>query len=122
MSTTVSKSFTAVGQVSNTQGVRAGENFSYAISGTFVGTVVIERQVANDVPSWETLLTASAGASGYLPAETKGEPMARIRVRCSAYTSGTIVTSITDQARKMNHLIGGGTYTTAGGAATETIP
>jgi hypothetical protein len=123
MSTTISKSCTAVDQTSNELAVRNGETFSYAVSGTFVGTVVIEQKNNRGRgPGWTTLLTATGSASGYLVAEEPGKQFAIVRVRCTAYTSGTIVTSISDQTRKVNQVVGGGIFTTAGGSTTESIP
>src|SRR4051812_14194383 len=120
--TTVSKSCTAAGDTSATLGVRNREKFSYSVSGSFVGTVVIEQQERNG-PTWRTLLSASAGATGYLVADAPARAsLAHIRVRCSAYTSGTIVTAIADLARPLRAVVGGGTFTTAGGDATESVP
>jgi hypothetical protein len=120
--TTVSKSCTAAGDTSATLGVRAGEKFSYSVSGTFSGSVVVEQQDNPHKPEWRTLVTVSTVVSGYLVADGKRGTLCRIRVRCTARASGTIVTAIATIAAPVNVVVGAGTVTTAGGDATETIP
>ena len=60
---TVAKSFTAVGLGPELL-VRQGESFTYAVSGTFVGTVVLEQQVGKG--GWRPLVTTAVAASGTL--------------------------------------------------------
>jgi hypothetical protein len=90
----VTSSFTAVGAGSELQ-VRTGQSFTYSVSGTFVGTVALEQQDRGR-GAWRALLTATAAASGTLVAEEPGKAFARLRWRCTAYTSGTIDTTIAD--------------------------
>lgn len=89
--TTVSGTFTAVGS-SGTLRIRRKESVQYAISGTFVGTWVIE-QDAGGGQAWIELASGTAAESDTIPVQF-GE--GRVRVRCSAHTSGTITYSIND--------------------------
>jgi hypothetical protein len=92
---TVSKSFTAVGS-SAWLSVRTGETLSYSVSGTFAGTVHVER-TRNGGLSWESIVNGiTSAASGSLLCETPNGGSASYRVRCSTITSGTIVTSLTE--------------------------
>lgn len=90
----VLKSFTAVG-VGAQLFVRDKDQYSYSVSGTFVGTVVLERTLDGG-QTWQTVLTATGSASGTLLNETRNGNAAAYRFQCTAYTSGTIVTSISD--------------------------
>lgn len=87
----VSKSFTAVGAGPELL-VRNGESFDYAVSGTFVGTVKVEQF---EKGGWTALASKTAAASDTLTIASGNKTAARIRFRCSAFTSGTIVTSLT---------------------------
>lgn len=73
--------------------LKSGDFFSYSVSGTFVGTVVLERS-NNAGQSWQQVASASAAASGYLVVDSTDGQSFNYRFRCSAFTSGTIVTSI----------------------------
>jgi hypothetical protein len=89
---TVSKSFTAVGAGGEFL-VRPGESMNYSVSGTFVGTVVLER-TRTALQSFDAIVTATAAASGTV--KNEGPSAEHYRFRCSAYTSGTIVTALAD--------------------------
>jgi hypothetical protein len=91
---TVSTSFTARG-VGTILTVRAGSQFSYDLSGTFVATMVLEKQERNR-GEWRTVISATTTASGTLVAEEPGKDHATYRWRCALYTSGTAVTAITE--------------------------
>ncbi len=91
---TVSASFTAVGNGGQLF-VRYLDNITYSVSGTFSGTVVLERTRDNGL-SWEYVLSSSTSASGTIRVETPAREPAVYRFRCSAFVSGTIVTSIAD--------------------------
>ncbi len=89
---TASKSFTATGAGSSIM-LYNGDSFTYSVSGTFVGTVIVERSFdgTNYTP---TVVTSTTSASGQIIGDGSGrQPL--YRFRCTAYTSGTIVTSIT---------------------------
>lgn len=88
----VSSSFTAVGNGSSIL-IPFGSNYSYSVSGTFVGTVVLEKSVNNI--TWATIVSATGSASGTLNSETPDRQPLYFRFRCSAFTSGTIVTTLT---------------------------
>lgn len=93
---TISKSFTAVGS-GEAINVKAGGWFSYSVSGTFVGTVRVVSS-SNGGASWELVdsLTATGTASGFFEVKMRDAASYLIRYECTAYTSGTIVTSLTD--------------------------
>lgn len=84
---TLAKSFTAVG-LGGAIGIREGKSLDYAVSGTFVGTVKIT--YSPNGTSWSPILTISAAASGRL----EKLPAGQYRFECTAFTSGTIVTSV----------------------------
>ena len=91
---TEAKNFEALG-AGLTILIRRGESFTYAVAGTFVGTVLLQRS-SDGGATWVTIRTATAADSGtevldYLKTETT-----LIRYYCSAFTSGTIETSIAD--------------------------
>lgn len=91
---TIAKSFTATG-VGIGLSVHHGDSFSYTVSGTFVGTVVLERTLDGGA-NYSTIVTSTASASGTIAVETPNRDQATYRFNCTAYTSGTIVTSIAD--------------------------
>lgn len=87
----VTGSFTAVGVGALAINVSAGEQ-TFSISGTFVGTVQLERAANPSLLSWERAFgPVSAAASGTLIVDATGT----YRWNCTAYTSGSIVHSIT---------------------------
>lgn len=90
---TVSKSFTAVG-VGNSLTLRPGESLSYAVSGTFVGTVQLERLVNSSSAAAVIVAAITAAASGTYRNDTFETQ--NVRFQCTAFTSGTIVTSVAD--------------------------
>lgn len=93
---TVAKSFTAVGAGTGLA-VKHRDSVSYSVSGTFVATVVFERS-QNGGASWQAVATATGAASGTVLVENPDQGQSIFRFRCSAFTSGTIVTSIDDVA------------------------
>lgn len=77
--------------------LQASDNdiLSYALSGTFVATMVLERTI-NGGQGWDILLTLSAPASGAISVPSNpggGKP--QFRWRCAAFTSGTAITNLT---------------------------
>lgn len=91
----ISKSFTAVGSSENLL-VKHGSSINYAVSGTFAATAVIERST-NGGASWETFVAGmTAAATGTALMELPDGGAALVRIRCSAFTSGTMVTSMED--------------------------
>lgn len=87
-----SKSFTAVGNGPELL-VRHGESFEYDVSGTFVGTVLLQQAVKG---GWTQLASATEAASGTVIVDAGNKTFTRVRFRCSAFTSGTIVTELTE--------------------------
>lgn len=93
--TTINTSFTAVG-VSATLLVRRGDAFTYAITGTFVGQWILEKSV--DDVSWYAVASGTVAGSGTVRADDAAAKATRYRMRCAAYTSGTIVSVLADAA------------------------
>lgn len=91
----LSKAFTAVGNADGFS-VNDKDSISYAITGTFVATVVLER--TRDLQTWEPVLTKSTTATGTYTAEHPGGASSLYRWRCSAYTSGTVTCTQVDVA------------------------
>lgn len=85
------KSFTATGAGPEFLSKR-GETFSYALSGTFVATIVLETFIAG---GWTPVVSATIADSGTITPEP-GKASRRYRYRCSAFTSGTAVTTISE--------------------------
>lgn len=94
---TISKSFTAVG-AGGSLVFKHGDYVSASVSGTFSGTVILERSNSNGV-LWTTVATFTAAGSGTYLSETKDRANSQYRFRCDDYTSGTIVTSISQVTR-----------------------
>lgn len=88
---TVSTSFTsAIAGADLLVGAR--DTVTFSVSGTFVGTSVLEQFVGGN---WTPLVTATGASSGSFVAEPfQAEITARYRYRVSAFTSGTVVTSL----------------------------
>lgn len=85
------KSFTAVGDSGQIL-ANLEDTVTYAVTGTFVGTVVLQ-QFRNG--GWSTIATLTTTGSGTFLAQLfSADKVARYRFHCSAYTSGTIVTSL----------------------------
>ena len=74
-------------------GIESSRIFQYQITGTFVGTVVLERSIGNTV-NWTTVLTFTGTTSGSLDDDLDNQ-VAYYRWRMSAYTSGAAVASLT---------------------------
>lgn len=96
---TVSKSFTAVGN-GNLIFIRSKEKFTYDVSGTFVGTVRIGRSTDGGQSWKEVAGPFTAAASGTVVND--GLDTAHYLFVCTAYTSGTIVTSMVDVTTVVN--------------------
>lgn len=92
MSTT-SKSFTAIGS-SDVFYLRQGESALFTVSGTFSASWALEKVLGNGVAVEKTLLTGTGTTS----ATVKADQDMILRVSCTAFTSGTMDTSIADVA------------------------
>lgn len=88
------KDFTATGDGPHGN-VGHRDLLTYAVAGTFVGTVVLEKSESGGL-NWVTIASTSTTLSLTLLVEnTNSLGDAWYRFRCTAYTSGTIETSIT---------------------------
>ncbi len=96
---TVTSDFTALGG-GNTLFVRAGTTLNYSVSGTFDGTVRLERSIDGGL-SWDHLpIEASGTASGSLESNIPVQPNDAIyRFSCIVFASGTIETSLSNVAK-----------------------
>jgi hypothetical protein len=74
-------------------GVEATRIFQRSITGTFSGTIVLERSIGNDV-NWQTVSTFFSVASGSFD-DDLDNVVAYYRFRMSAYTSGSATASLT---------------------------
>lgn len=73
--------------------IRHGEAFTYAVAGTFVGTVLLQQLIGG---AFAVVASATGAAGATVTANGYGNPWARYRFYCSEFTSGTIQTSATD--------------------------
>lgn len=89
--TVVSGTFTGTGNSSGAQFMGA---FNVTLSGTYVATVILERSFdggATYMPvSTDTVGTANAYTAPMSLVVNENEPGTFYRLRCSAYTSGTV--------------------------------
>lgn len=74
-------------------GVDSMRQFRYEISGTFVGTIVLERSIGNEV-NYQTVLTKTAAEATYYEDDLDNQ-VAYYRWRMTAYTSGSADASLT---------------------------
>ncbi len=74
-------------------GIESSRIFQYQVSGTFVGTVVLERSIGNAV-NYVTVLSTSTVTSGFFDDDLDNQ-IAYYRWRMSARTSGAAVSSLT---------------------------
>src|SRR5690349_17022325 len=97
-------SCTAVGNGPQLQ-ASAGDTITYSVSGTFVGTAILQRRVGAD--AWAPVVSATSSASGTFLAEPLSNATGAVyRFRCDRYTSGTIVTSLSNAADEVTELYG----------------
>lgn len=90
--TTYSKSFTALG-MADEMSVKKGDSISYAVSGTFDATWLLQRSFGR---GFETIASGTAASTGTIIAERD----MRLRFVCSVFASGTMVTAITELVPK----------------------
>lgn len=112
----VNKSFTAVG-ASEKLLVSSGSVLNVSISGTYAATLVVE-QSRNGGMSWEPLLTsavANATVNEDILIEDPANQAVQVRIRCSAFTSGTVVTALTNENVDGTGLIAAGATTVVEG-------
>ena len=87
----VSQDFTAVGQTIDLP-IRGKDTLKYALSGTFVGTAVLEEAISG---GFVAIATHTAPVSVEL--KNDDATTRRFRWRVSIYTSGTITAELCDQ-------------------------
>lgn len=98
MATTVSTSFTAVGSSVTLPLGAYDELLTYNISGTYAATIVIDRAVTRDPNgAWETVAGPFSTANATVAGTVYGKKNHLYRVRCTAFTSGTAVTTLADE-------------------------
>lgn len=93
----VSKTFSATGTGASIL-IRHGKTFTYSVTGTQVGTTVLERSV--DGSNYAVALSTknnSGTYSGTILVETPTRGPAYYRFRQDAYTSGSAITVLTEQ-------------------------
>lgn len=78
------------------QGVEASRTFYYSITGTFSGTIVLERSIGNEL-SYQTFQTFTTATSGSINDELDNQ-IIFYRFRMSAYTSGAATADLTYSA------------------------
>ncbi len=88
MSTSISKTFSAVEQAGAALFVKHKNSFTYALTGTFTATIAIEKS-EDGGQSWAAVQSFTTTASGTILAEAKNGASVDFRARCSAYTSGS---------------------------------
>lgn len=102
---TVSKDFTALG-LGNLLFVRHLESFTYAIAGTFVGTVYLARSEDGGKTHERVAgpFTTTLSATTYKH-EGKDQGTAYYMFICTAFTSGTIETDLVDVTAAVNQFV-----------------
>jgi len=120
----VDKSFSAVGSGTNIS-VANGAQFTYSVSGTFSGTIVLERANKGST-NYAPVLTFTAAGSGLIQAPGVNQGQSSYRFRCSVYSSGTIVTQLLNVDKPIQEFFGedGSSLfkVTSGGVATVKRP
>ncbi len=71
---------------------KAGESFTYTVTGTFVGTWILEK-TDNGGKTWTQVATGTSTQAATVINSEKAE---NYRFRCSDYTSGTITATLAD--------------------------
>lgn len=97
---TINKSFTALGNGKFIL-LNKGETFSYSVSDSFVGTVVLEYS-HNGGLTWILEKTITVVESAVIKAKVSASQKSWYRFRCSEFTSGTIVTVLQDVSDQLS--------------------
>lgn len=100
----VAKSFTAVG-VGNGTYVRHGEQITYNVTGTFVGTVKLVKTTDAGATFTDLVTGITGAANGTLIVESPGLEGAQVLFLCTAFTSGTIETEMTQVSETQQSLL-----------------
>lgn len=97
---TVSATFTTHGSSSSRLLVRGDETFDYSVSGTFIGTVTLQKSFNSS--DFKTVLTINSASSGRWDVGEGAGRRVWFRMYCSTHTSGSIVTSMSDVSDRTN--------------------
>jgi hypothetical protein len=98
MTMTVASTFGAKGESAYLSLGNVAETVTYDFSGTYAATVQVERSVTPDPNgAWELVAGPFSVANATVHGQVQGRPNDRIRVRCVAYTSGTVSYSFVDE-------------------------
>jgi hypothetical protein len=91
-------SFTAVGAGASLVLTRRGKTVDYSISGTYVGTIEIQKAQSPAQSAWQTILGPFVGNNTtFTGSFTDYGDNSVCRMLCTVFTSGTIVTTLTDR-------------------------
>ena len=90
---TVSGTFTAVGQSAVLDVPTVDENITASLTGTWVATVRLERELSPYAGAWETIRTDTGNYSIVIRQKRANE---RYRFNTTAFTSGTVTFSVAD--------------------------
>lgn len=105
MALSVTNSFTAVGNGPSLL-VRNMDAFTYTVSGTWVGTVVLQK--TKDGINYEPIVSLTGNATAVrVEVSTSDNMSASYRFQCSAFTSGTIVTALTESPKTLVEYLDG---------------
>jgi hypothetical protein len=100
--TTLTKNFTATGDSVVFQ-VAEGDYLQFVVAGTFVGTVKLQQSIDLVTPTWEDVYTKTAAFDETFQANRPGDEGGMwFRMSCTAFTSGTIETSLAQVAAPDN--------------------
>ena len=94
MALTVSTDFTSTAS-GNALAVQHGRQFTYAITGTFVATLKLEKSYTAG-SSWEIVNSFTSTGTGSVEVQHPAQGTTLYRFRCSAYTSGTATAAMTE--------------------------
>lgn len=113
MPSTVSGAFTGKGVSASLALGNVPEEIIFTISNTFSATWAIEKSKTPDGSAWEVAYGPSRQTGS---AVVQGDPNQRFRVRCTAFTSGTVAYTMTDRPMflPMQSFVSGG-FSFAGG-------
>lgn len=95
MTTTASKSFTAVAVGTNLR-MQAAELLTFNLSGTYAASLQVEEAEPSEM-SWRRISPVYSTANATVAFTYKGKENMSYRWRCVAYTSGTAVTTAVDE-------------------------
>ena len=99
---TVSGTFTAVGQSAVLDVPAVGEEITASLTGTWVATVRLERELSPYANVWEVIRSDTGNYSIVIQQKRKNE---RYRFNTTAFTSGTVSFSVADADLRLDTLV-----------------